>query len=126
MLRQPSSLKLLIVSSAITAKCSGGSLCAPLIAGDIKFVHTHLGLHGGFSKAGPAGGAHRLQLTVLINHAVLKLSQQAHGHARRRVPGVLTRWAFLLMEAERRTTHNSDEWGWGGKGNWRFWNSFRI
>lgn len=38
-------------------------------------AHAHLGLRGGLSEAAPAGGEHRLQQTVFINHAVLKLSQ---------------------------------------------------
>lgn len=67
------------MSSAITAKCCGGLLCA----WDIKrrrwcthmYTYTHLGLRGGLLEAGPAGGGRRLQQTVLINHAVLKLSQ---------------------------------------------------
>lgn len=107
----PSFIKLLIMSSVITAKCCGGSLCAPLIAWDIKRLrwYTHLGLHGGLSKAGPAGGEHRLQQTVLINHAVLKLSQLS-SYVCRCAPGVLTRWAFLLVEAEWRTTRSTDEW----------------
>lgn len=58
----------------------------------------------------PQAASMCVQLAVLINHAVLKLSQRAHSRARRCVPGVLTRRAFLLMEAERRTIQGSDEW----------------
>lgn len=58
----------------------------------------------------PQAASMCLQLTVLINHAVLKLSQRAHSRARRCVLGGPTRPAFLLMKAERRTIQGSDEW----------------
>lgn len=43
----PSLIKLLIMSSAIAAKCCGGSLCAPLIAWDIERLrwYTHVRIH---------------------------------------------------------------------------------
>lgn len=118
----PSLIKLLIMSSAITAKCSGGSLCAPLIAWDIKrlswytYTHTRIWAHTpGFTWRFIRGRTCRRRApstAACVNQSrcAQTVPAEAASPACCCVPGVLTRWAFLLMEAERRTTRSSDEW----------------